>query len=199
MNPENGGTLFVANKPTTGHKIMQLGSVYKDQHPPMSDIYLGDTTVVISGPDTYRAVAVEENGVCNLYALTAENEESLILQAVVMVPDLKTSWTRWATIAKTNTYPQGATEMERAVFGPHCMLSTTLVAQRDTRKRARDMVSRNKRKASATPDGPPKPLKVIKPAPSESIRLTLEIPASATQAVALVRSALQGMADAMPL
>ena len=180
---------------------MQLGSVYKDQHPHTSDIYLGDTTVVISGPNMYRAVAVNENGVCNLYALTAENEEALILQAVVMVPDLKTSWTRWATIAKTNTYPQGATDMERAVFGPHCMLSTVLVAQRDTRKRARDMVSRNKRKASATPtpDGPPKPLKVIKPAPSESIRLTLEIPASATQAVALVRSALQGMADAMPL
>jgi hypothetical protein len=175
-------------------------------------MYLGDTSVVACDDKIYRAVAVNENGERNMYSLKPEDEEALIQRAVGTAPGLKLSWTRWIGMMKTQTYPKEATDLEQAVFGPHCILSSTLVAKRIERKRERDTVSRNKRRndGTAPPRKPPrKIIKVEVDAPSQvevvpiaqhgTIKLTLELPAATATATSLVRSALAGMVDAMPL
>lgn len=213
--PENGHQLKTANFymndtcVKTGHTIKSLGTVYEGTDSP-ADMYLGDTSVVACGDKIYRAVAIKKGETCNLYCLSADDEEGLIQRAVATAPGLKISWARWVGMAKTKMYPNGASDLERAVFGPHCMLSSVLVERRVARKRERDTASRNKRRVESPRAPPRKVIKVEADAPSTNtvataasahgtIRLTLELPAASSTATSLVRSALAGMVDAMPL
>ena len=200
------------NRVHTGHTIRSVGTVYEGPESP-GDMYLGDTSVVACAGKVFRTVAIKKDGICDMYLLNPEDEEALIQRAVTTAPGLKLSWTRWARLAKTHAYPGEATDLERAVFGPHCIMSSALVETRIMRKRERDTASRNKRRADTLPAPKPAPRKIIKvevdgPTPEAisptvsnngTIKLTLELPAAAATAANLVRSALAGMVDAMPL
>lgn len=199
--PLKEGSFFkIDNTHTDKYTVKTNGTVYNPAEN-CDDMYLGDTSVVECEGAVYRAVAVRENGKCNFYSLKTEDEEALIQRAVTMAPGLKLSWTRWVSLAKSNTYPTSATPLERAVFGPHCVLSETLVAKRVTRKRDRDTASRNRRKNLEPELAPPKVAKtapVVEPTENGVIRLTLEIPAATVKAVDLIQRALGGMIGAMP-
>ena len=214
--PTQAGNFYLNDSAQTGHTVKYAGTVYEGTESP-DDTYLGDTSVVALDDKVYRAIAVNADGVCNMYWINPEDEEGLIQRAVANAPGLKLSWARWINLAKSGAYPTGATDLEQAVFGPHCLLSASLVDKRVARKRERDTASRNKRRAG--PAQPTKPRKIIKveddtpdvtpdvtpqaaieaDVATGTIRLTLELPASAKAATDLVRSALAGMADAMPL
>jgi hypothetical protein len=209
--PQAGKFYMDDNRGHTGHTIKSVGTVYEGPESP-GDMYLGDTSVVTALGKVYRTVAIKKDGVCDMYLLKPEDEEALIQRAVTTAPGLKLSWTRWIRLTKTQAYPREATDLERAVFGPHCILSSTLVERRVMRKRERDTASRNKRRGEtdAVAKLPRKIIKVevdtpnpepISPIASNNgtIKLTLELPAATATAANLVRSALAGMVDAMPL
>ena len=195
---EEGSFFKIDNTHTDSYAVKTNGTVYNPTEN-CDDMYLGDTSVIECDGAVYRAVAVRENGKCNFYSLKTEDEEALIQRAVTTAPGLKLSWTRWVSLAKSKTYPANATALERAVFGPHCILSETLVAKRVARKRDRDTASRNRRRKLEAPDEPPpKVAKTPEPTENGVIRLTLEIPAATVKAVDLIQRALGGMIGAMP-
>lgn len=206
--PTQAGHFYLNDSARTGHTVIFAGTVYEGTDS-ADGLNLGDTSVVAHNDKFYRAIAFKEDGGCDMYSINPEDEEGLIQRAVANAPTLKLSWARWMTLAKSGAYPTGATDLEQAVFGPHCILSASLVEKRLARKRERDTASRNKRRAE--PAQPTKPRKIVKvdvdtpqaaieaDVAAGTIKLTLELPASAKAAVDLVRSALAGMADAMPL
>lgn len=211
------GAFFVNDAHHVTHKVVKLGKVFP--HPEdMDATCLGETTVVTLpvGDETlqYRAVAVADNGRCNLYALSPDEEETLIQRAVEKTPHMKVSWTRWAAMTKSNLYPADATDAERAVFGLHCILGAAVMEKRADLKRARDAASRKKRARAITQEAdgaapapkriaPPEPPTIIKLEPESpqgghepggTIKLTLEVPAVTQK---MVQAALAGMAAAM--
>lgn len=162
------GTFFVNTVHHVTHTIPKLGRTFQ-RTDDLDGMCLSDTSVVAlpAGDDTllYRAVAFAEEGRCNLYALEPHVEETLIQRAVDNTPHLKLSWTRWVGMTKSKQYPADATDAERAVFGPHCLIGAGLLDKRASQKRARDAASRRKRAAAVASDpsgehAPPAPKRV---------------------------------------
>ena len=117
-----------------------------------NDVRFTHTGVVRADGKVWRVITTRSDDGLQYHQITADQEESLIQAAIKEHPGLKPSFTRWATLSKSNKWPAMATESELAFFGRHCCVSGAFVEAKQAQKRNRDAASRKRRTVADGPD-----------------------------------------------